>query len=340
LAIDLHTHYLPEPVAHMLRARNQAPFISAGDDGHGDGETFHMPNGVLAIDAAYHDMDARLEFMDGNGVVAQLLSLAGLFGADSLAVDDALPICRAFNDHVAELAGRNKSRFAGLASLPFADMDAAVAEYTRARTELDLIGAILPNNFFLGLDWAQKIAPVMEAANRLGGHLFIHPGPRPDQRADLAPGHAPPQRDNLLARAALDVQSMVGHAMVTLLFADYLDAYPDLSLHVANLGGTLPDVIERIDHLSVTRTPDATLPSSRARRVHVDCASLGPRAIEIAASVFGAEHIVFGTDCPIFRTDWSFQAIEHAQISEADKAGIRTGNAAQLLAPLWPELGE
>ena len=108
---------------------------------------------------------------------------------------------------------------------------------------------------------------------------------------------------------------------------------------VANLGGTLPDVIERIDHLSVTRTPDAPLPSSRARRVHVDCSSLGPRAIEIAAAVFGADHIVFGTDCPIFRTDWTFQAISRAQISETEKEGIRTANAARLLSPLWPELG-
>jgi predicted TIM-barrel fold metal-dependent hydrolase len=335
MAIDLHTHYLPEPVAGMMRARTSAPFISAG----GDGETLHMPNGVLAIGTSFWDMEARLEFMDENGIAAQLLSLAGLFGADSLAADDALPICRAFNDHVAELAAGHKSRFAGLASLPFADMDAAVAEYRRARTELGLIGAVLPNNFFMSLDWAEQIAPVLEVANRLGGHIFIHPGPRPGQRANLEPGHAPQLRDNPLARAALDVQSMVGHAMVTLLFSDYLDDFPDLSLHVANLGGTLPDVIERIDHLSVTRTPDAPLPSSRARRVHVDCSSLGPRAIEIAAAVFGADHIVFGTDCPIFRTDWTFQAIARAQISETEKEGIRTANAARLLSPLWPELG-
>lgn len=334
MAIDLHTHYLPEPVADMMRARTNAPFISAGDEG----EIFHMPNGTLAINAAYHDMDARLEFMDAHGIAAQMLSLAGLFGADSLPLDDAMPICQAFNNHVSELTGRNKSRFAGLASLPFSDMDAAVAEYERARTELGLIGAILPNNFFLTLDWAQKIAPVMEAANRLGGHIFIHPGPRPDQRADLAPGHTPNVRDNMFARAALDVQSMVGHAMVTLLFTDYLDAYPDLSLHVANMGGTLPDVIERIDHVVVTRTPDEPLPSSMARRVHVDCSSLGPRAIEIAVALFGPEHIVLGTDCPIFRTDWSLKAIENAAISESEKEGIRTTNAAQLLSSLWPEL--
>jgi len=98
-------------------------------------------------------------------------------------------------------------------------------------------------------------------------------------------------------------------------------------------------VIERIDHVVVTRTPDEPLPSSMARGVHVDCSSLGPRAIEIAVSLFGPEHIVFGTDCPIFRTDWSLKAIDSAQLSETEKEGIRTGNAAQLLAGVWPELG-
>ena len=55
MAIDLHTHYLPEPVAEMMRARTSAPFISAG----GDGETLHMPNGVMAIGTSFWDMDAR-----------------------------------------------------------------------------------------------------------------------------------------------------------------------------------------------------------------------------------------------------------------------------------------
>jgi len=336
MAIDLHTHYLPEPVVEMLRARNQAPAIRPVD---GSGEIFQMPGGTLNIDTTYWDMDARLAFMDREGVRAQLLSLAGLFGADSLPTEEALPICRAFNDHVAAMADSHRTRFAGLASLPFADMELAVAEYERAREELGLIGAILPNNFFKSLDWAEQIRPVMEAANRLGGHIFIHPGPRPDQRADFKPGQALNIRDNPLARAALDVQSLVGHAMVTLLFTDYLDAFPDLSLHVANLGGTLPIVIERIDHLIVTRTPDAPLPSSIVNRVHVDCSSLGPRAIEIAASLFGPEHLVFGTDCPIFRTDWSFRAIQEARISETEREGIRTANAARLLFDVWPELG-
>ena len=53
-------------------------------------------------------------------------------------------------------------------------------------------------------------------------------------------------------RLALTVQHNVGHCAVTLLFSDFLTNYPDVSIHVANLGGTLPMVIERMDNVSFT----------------------------------------------------------------------------------------
>ena len=121
--------------------------------------------------------------------------------------------------------------------------------------------------------------------------------------------------------------------MVTLLFTDFLDAYPDVTVQVANLGGTLPMVIERMDHASKLRTPHAELPSSRADRVTVDCSSLGPRAIEIAAAVYGADRIVLGTDCPIFRTDWTLAAVAEAKITDDQKSALLSANAKCLIAP-------
>ena len=111
-------------------------------------------------------------------------------------------------------------------------------------------------------------------------------------------------------------------------------AYPDVSLHVANLGGTLPMVVERMDQVTLTRTPGDPAPSSFLRRIHVDCSSLGPRAIEIAAAFYGADKILFGTDCPIFMTDWSLDAVANTRLSDADKHAIREGNAARLLETL------
>jgi predicted TIM-barrel fold metal-dependent hydrolase len=90
-------------------------------------------------------------------------------------------------------------------------------------------------------------------------------------------------------------------------------------------------VIERMDHAAKLRTPDDPLPSSCARRIYVDCASLGPNAIEAAVAVYGADHVLLGTDCPIFRTDWTLEAIHAARLGHKDRERILSGNAEVLL---------
>lgn len=331
MAVDMHTHYVPADMADALRRRRMPPWIEGLPDGC---ERLHLPIGTLGFGPEYVDMNARVPFMGEAGVDRQVLSFPGLFGLDSLPVAEAAPLLLAFNDDLAALCRRVPEKFTGLAALPFADMDMALAEFRRAREKLGLIGAILPVNGFLTLAHAERFRPLFDLAQEIGGHLFLHPGRRPDEvpqnPSEVA---ASPFADTMLPRQALDVQAKVASAMVTLLFTDYLDPYPDVTLQVANLGGTLPMVIERMDHATRLRTPDAKLPSSRARSVYVDCSSLGARSIEIAVAVYGADRIVLGTDCPIFRTDWTLQAIDAARIAADDKAAIRSGNAARLLAP-------
>ncbi len=334
MPVDVHTHYLPDALVQALREREQAPRIVAVE---GE-ERLIMPAGHLVFSRDYVDMDKRLSFMDEVGVDAQLLSLAGLFGIDSLPAAEAAPLCRLFNDDAATLMKSHPKRFGCVAALPFADMEAVLAEYRRAWTELGLIGAILPMNYFDSLESAQALRPLFDLADDLGGHLFLHPGPRPDQRRDLAGEMAPAHKDNLLERAALDVQHRVAQAMVTLLMTDFLDGYANLTLHAANLGGTLPAVVERMDHMTIVRAPNAPLPSSRLKRVMIDCSSLGTETIEFAAKFFGPEHIMLGTDCPIFRTDRTMAAIQATDLSAADKESMLHGNAARMLSKVWPEL--
>ncbi|TAK87712.1 MAG: amidohydrolase [Betaproteobacteria bacterium] len=331
MATDFHAHYVPPPVVAFLRARRVAPCIETLPDGS---ERLVMPVGILGFGRAYTDIDARLASMDEIGVRRQVLSLPGLFGIDSLPLDESGSPTRAFNEDVAAVCRRHPDRFLGLAALPLADMDVAIAELRQARTELGLIGAILPNNAFTSLAEAGKMRPLFAVAEEMGAHFFIHPGRRPDEalRSLACDGASrEPDPDNALLRRALEVQAEVSEAMITLLFTDFLDRYPNVSIHVANLGGTLPAVIERMDHTVRTRAPGTTLPSERVRRVTVDCASLGPHTLELAVAIYGAERIVFGTDCPIFRVDWTLAAVRQARLAEADRAAILSGNAERLL---------
>ncbi len=89
-----------------------------------------------------------------------------------------------------------------------------------------------------------------------------------------------------------------------------------------------------MDHRCLLDTPDEELPSSRLRKakVYVDCNSFGPRAIEAAVSLYGADRIVCGTDGTEFGCDWTRKALAEAQIGEDAREQILHRNAAALLA--------
>ncbi len=328
MTIDMHTHFVPADMADALRQRREPPWIEAMPGG---AERIHLPIGALEFGSDYSDMAARIDFMDARQVDRQVLSFPGLFGLDSLPADESAPLLALFNDEAAGLCRAHPDRFSGLAALPFADTARAVAELRRGCTDLGLVGAILPNNAFLTVAEAEKMRPVFEAGNELGVHFFIHPGRRPDQVPKAGAVAASPFADLAFARQALDVQASVAHATATLLFSDFLDDYSNVTVHMANLGGTLPMVIERMEHVAETRGIEGDRPMSRTRRLHVDCSSLGARALELAVSIFGADRIVMGTDCPIFSTDWTLAAIRDARMEESDRQAILHGNAERLL---------
>ena len=116
---------------------------------------------------------------------------------------------------------------------------------------------------------------------------------------------------------------------MTLNLSDYLAPYAGVTVQVANLGGTVPFLVERMDEVS--RGGGGDLPSERMRRCYVDTASFGPRAIELAAACFGADRLLFGTDCPIFATDRALVALAEARLYERSRELILAGNARRLL---------
>ena len=327
-AIDMHAHWVPPVVANALRQRHgNVPRIETLPDST---ERLVMPIGTLNFNDGHTDASLRLEQMMGLGVSRQMLSLPGLFGIDSLPFDQAMPLVSAFNDACAELCKAHPDQFCGLAALPLASMDASVAELRRARLELGLLGAILPVDAFRNEATAARLKPIFKEAESLGAHFFVHPGRMPD--SGPLPD-APPDHD--LARRALAVQHEVGEAMVTLLLSDFLIPWRNITVQVANLGGTFPAVVERMDHMLALRDPSRALPSTRARVVWVDCASLGSRALEQAVAVFGADRVVLGTDCPIFDAARTIAGIEKSQLSVDDQTLILHGNAAKLLGRLF-----
>ena len=58
---------------------------------------------------------------------------------------------------------------------------------------------------------------------------------------------------------------------------------------------------------------------------------MGPIAITAAVACFGAGNILFGTDNPIYRSEWQLDAIQQARISDGDRQAILHNNGTRAL---------
>src|SRR6266478_8128694 len=330
--IDIHAHWRPAEVADALRARTREPRILRNSDGV---EVLKAPRmGEAPLAEAFDDLDFHLARMDRQGVEVSVLSLLGSFcWIEAQPLDVSVPLCRIVNDRLSAICREHPGRFAAYAALPLTDISVAAAELERALGLPGIVGAQLPGNAFLTRNDAEAMRPLLEVANRHRAVLFIHHGARPGDAFPKVAGDT----DNARRRnGTLHMQASLSSVMVTLCLTDYLAPYADAMVLVHNLGGNIPYEIERMDHRSLLDTPKEELPSARIRRapVYVDCNSFGPRAIEAAVRLYGADRIVCGTDGTEFGCEWTSKALAEAQIGEDARDKILHRNAAAMLSPL------
>lgn len=325
-AIDMHAHYYGGLVDDLLR-RNVRPHVTRADDG---ALTLHAMTASTVMTPGYVDLTARLKFMDDNRISTQLLTFPGALGVDVMvepAVRDAII---AFNTHLADVCRNSGGRFYGLAGLPLGDMSQAVAEMRRVRRDLGLAGAILPGNYFLSIDDARKLEPVFAAADAERALLMIHPGL---MSGEIAP--APFADTNIQRASALALQASLSQMGLTVVTERLAERYPKVTFQLVNLGGTLPFILERIEAVALSRAPFTPFPRNSLRGLVYDCASLGPRALELAVKVFGADRVMVGTDYPIFTADVVRDTVETADISDADREIVLNGTAMTVLASVY-----
>jgi predicted TIM-barrel fold metal-dependent hydrolase len=327
--IDMHTHWKPAEIANALRSRSKEPRILRNGDG---AEVLKSRMGEEPLANAFDNVEFHLGRMDRQGVETSVLSLLGTFcWIESQPVEVSLPLCQSVNDGFSAICQKHPGRFAAFAALPLTDISAAAAELERVLALPGVVGAQLPGNYFLTRADAEAARPLLEVANRHSAVLLIHHGPRPGDAFPKVGGDT----DNARRRnGTLDMQASLSSVMVTLCLTDILASYPDVTVVVHNLGGNIPYEVERMDHRSLLDTPEEELPSSRFRRakVYVDCNSFGPRAIEAAVSLYGADRIVCGTDGSAFGVDWTRKALDDAQIDDDARQQILRRNAAAMLA--------
>lgn len=298
--IDLHSHWFSPGAVRLLEERHYGPRIVR--DAQGRRALHRSAAGVspppFPLDPQWFDIEARLAHLDAAGVVHQLISWPTTLGVDpGLDPADSLPVWRCYNDELAALVRRHPDRFSGLAALSTADVSWSVRELARVHDELGLIGAVLPVNGFATLTAAQRFAPVLEAAQRHRSHLYLHTGfAHPSVPGQpIQPLHA----DAGDMRASLDTAWQFASALITLTCTGFLDAYPDVTVQVAMLGGSglIAPVLEQAA-LRAAQADQVAQAMRRFDRIWLDtgAAGQGPAAIAAVVRVLGAGRVVFGSD--------------------------------------------
>jgi predicted TIM-barrel fold metal-dependent hydrolase len=347
--VDWHTHWIAPGVAALLEKRRSPPAYVIGVDGKRFPLTKEGPS-AHAQDPIWFDVDLRLRHLDSVGIRRQVVSFVGPAYDGALSAEEARPFWRAQNDGLAALVQKHPDRFSALATLPTARVDWAAEELERAHRDLGLIGATLPLDAFASLDGARSLAPIFAVAQKHGSHIYIHRGASaatvPGQQPEVGPANswfglaeyaspngAPknPPGDAAYARATLVTSAHLATGAITLGLTDFLDPYPDVTVQLTMIGGSISFVTEQIE-IAAERSglPD---PRARLRRLYLDtgASGRGPRGIALAATVFGADRILFGTDYGPWPSTAPFiAAVNHAALTPAQKKAVFVENGQSI----------
>lgn len=135
----------------------------------------------------------------------------------------------------------------------------------------------------------------------------------------------------------------VAAGVAAIMFAGWLEKYPQLRIIAPTAGGGLPLLVEKLEiahrmphrmgppgtepKLTAERPPSASL-----RQVYVDTATPSPAALGAAVRVFGAGNVLFGTDTPPMSAppENALRILDRIGLSAADRELILHGNAAAL----------
>jgi aminocarboxymuconate-semialdehyde decarboxylase len=329
--IDFHAHVIPPAYLDLARA-GRVPELRV--ERTAGGEALDVIGGSdggpvaqrIPLTPAWLDVGVRVAEMEAAGVDVQVLSVVQFMYHYWLDVERAAALARVSNDGIAAMVAADPMRFAGMATVPLQDADAAVEELRRARGELGLRAVEIGTHINgMPLD-GRALAPFWAAAEALHVVVFVHP-------------YAPLGRDRL---AAYFLRNLLGNPFETavaaarLIFGGVLERHPRLRLCLAHGGGALPAVIGRLEHgyevSESCRAHGAGHPASYFQRFWYDTITHDPAALDCLVARVGASQVLLGSDYPFAIGDLDpVRTVEKLGVDRAAREAILGGNAAALL---------
>lgn len=297
----------------------------------------HVENQVGRMPTLY-DLDRRFRIMDKYRDVRQVVTITKTAASILEDPKSGADFAKLANDEMAEIVNKYPDRFAaGVASLPMADMDAAVKELDRAVKGLGLKGiqVFTPiNNKPFDLE---GFMPLFEKMSDYDLPIWIHPD-RPIDRDDYKKFFL-----NLVFGWPYESTA----AMTYLVLSGLFDRFPRIKIIIHHCGALVPffdqriiecfsifDTVFGMDYRNRLSKP----PAEYFKFFYTDTALHGgTNGLMCGYAFFGAGHLLFGTDMPydsefgdrvIRRT---VESVQGMAISDQEKKMIYEDNAKKLL---------
>jgi aminocarboxymuconate-semialdehyde decarboxylase len=323
---DLHTHYYPPAYFERIRTTGSSEY-SFDTDPMGKPIIKFRGARFFGIQPPMTDPAKRIEDMDRFGIDIEVVSLStpNVFFAEDAVEPE---VARMVNDAYAELAARHPQRFKGFASIPMNVPDAAVKELDRAIHKLKMNGVILLSNIKGKPLTDPRFRPFFEEADRLRLCILLHP---------MMPANAGDQFKDYVLGPIIAFPCDTTLAVARMCYDGMLRDFPNIRWIIAHLGGAVPYLMERMDtgfhDFAECKVKIDEPPSTYLKRLYYDTVTFSPYNLSLARDLFGADHLVMGSDYPhkLGSIERAAPSIENLNIPDNEKDTIFNGTALKIL---------
>lgn len=316
MAIDAHTHTLCPAVNPLVAGRPELASIPYTRDMEPESAAVDRAQGPELM-RRFTDLDARRGDMAAMGVDLQVVAPAP--GQQHYWAEPELlaRLSRLQNEHVAAIVAADRTRFAGIGTLPLTAPALAEAEAVHAVQALGLAGFQIDTRAGAMALSDPALDPLYARLVRLGAPLVLHPLGFSDG-ARLGPFFMVNTVGNPLEEVI---------AANHLILGGVLDRHPGLRVLIVHGGGFYPFLIGRLDH-AWKRRPEvrrltAEPPSAYLRRLWYDTVVFDPRLLGMLVSLVGADRVMLGSDYP-------FDMGDEDPLGTLAAAGLSGTDAAQI----------
>jgi predicted TIM-barrel fold metal-dependent hydrolase len=324
MIVDFQHHYTPRELFNdETRDRTVLHFDE-------NGAPFYISHAML------HDLDEHIRMMDIAGIDAAFLSSGSGMCAN-------LERSRFMNDKMKEAERKYPGRFIGAAHVHPLGGAEAFRELARCSAELGFPGVVITSELEgLFLDDPQ-FDPFWAEAARLGMFVFIHPALKLNDSR---------QFDRYDTARSVGREFSLVMTIIRLVNSGVFDRHPNLTVHMAHLGGGIASLLGRIrsyqdkEFWATTGNPrHGVLPAKDfdyylSERMFFDTAGFcgDIRSVMTALVELPASRIIFATDYPQeIRSPEVVRDFVHA-IRALGSAGdqILSGNVPSLISQAAP----